>query len=199
MSIIVDLSYKTPRFFSTFQRLVIIISIISLVLDLVFIQISGSVEDSDKSENYWNIAMGFFSVFVYGIMVSIARAIIWLFLSKSKYYCGNCEIKLERSKLIENCNIEVSATSQSTKSVTTSSPSLGIANFGGRSGTVVGMSSSTSHVPVVLGRIKATFTCTSFECSAVNRWYYDSEVQVWNDVATGAVSNEILGKPILPK
>ena len=117
----------------------------------------------------------------------------------SDYNCGKCSLKLQPEEILKAVETKVQATSSSTKSITTSNPQISAGSIGGKRGSFVTMASSTSHVPVVLGRISATYLCPSESCCASNSWIFDTEVQSWTDDATGEVIHEITGSIALPK
>jgi len=128
--------------------------------------------------------------------IGLALIIYALVSPKFLWICSSCDIIIEQDTIKTSSTFSVISTSKSTKRITTTSPQIGVGRIGGSSGTIVGLGSSTSHVPTVLGRIMATHQCP--ECSSEHEWQFDTEVQVWTDATTGEISNDITGEIHLP-
>jgi hypothetical protein len=132
------------------------------------------------------------------ILLTCGLLLHYAFRMGKQWNCGGCHKGFEAQDLKGSSELIVKSTSASTKQITSANPQFGIGMLGGNKGALMTIGSTTSNVPTVLGRISATYQCKSIECSKINTWLFDTEVQVWSNAETGEASYDITGEIVLP-
>lgn len=123
---------------------------------------------------------------------------IWAY-PPNQWKCGHCLKKLREENLVTKSKLTVISTSNTTKQITTLNSQAGAGIHGSQTVSFTSTGSSTSHVPIVLGRISAIYQCKSRTCGKSNQWQFDSEVQVWIDRSTGGETHDVIGGVVLPQ
>jgi hypothetical protein len=109
--------------------------------------------------------------------------------------CSNCDTVVNTSAVVRTNSCKVLGVADSTRSIKSSNPVVGLTNTGGHMGVGIGAVQSTSHIPVKLGKVEFTVSCPF--CEAVFSWVENREVIQWTD-QEGQVSYDIPGVFELP-
>ena len=141
---------------------------------------------------YWGICLLLY-------LCSLATLFLMISEPMTQWNCGHCLKRLREESLITKSKLTVISTSNTTKQITTSNSQAGAGIHGSQTVSFTSTGSSTSHVPIVLGRISATYRCKSRNCGKSIQWQFDSEVQVWIDRSTGRETYDISHGVILPR
>jgi len=194
--IIVYLSASKTAFVEE-ERLGAIILSLAYILIWILIDSSEYGEGGDNSSSFFvDICFYPFFCFLGLFPILLVRLLI---NPSSDHSCGKCSLHMPSAEIFKGVKTKVLSTTSSTKAITTSNPQISAGSFGGKGASFVTMASTTSHVPVVLGRISANYTCPNESCGAVNEWTFNTEVQAWTNEENNEVTYEIIGSITLPK
>lgn len=135
-----------------------------------------------------------FGLIFYFVLLTILTTLEFR-IGGSIHYCHMCGSKIgKKMNFKNNPKIKVISTTQSSKAVTSISPGLALGSVGRKRAGGVTINSTTSHIPVVLGKVEARVSCPIATCKAINKWKFRTEVEVWTDTQDGSQSFKVVGK-----
>jgi hypothetical protein len=130
------------------------------------------------------------------ILSVLALASPRLFYSTPTIICNSCEHVQPLEEFLNLMEKELVGTTNSTKTVSSARPVVGATIGQGGPGLALGGYTSTSNVPIQLGRFQAIGVCP--ECENRGKCTFETEVQVWTDTE-GKETTEIVGDVQIPE
>ena len=118
------------------------------------------------------------------------------FYSEPTIICNSCDQVQPPEEFLNLMEKELVGTTNSTKTMSSARPVVGATIGQGGPGLALGGYTSTSNVPIQLGRFQAIGVCPG--CENRGKCTFETEVQIWTD-PEGRETTEIVGDVQIPE
>ena len=162
--------------------------LIALLWALVFFQ-------TLNEDDYASILLALWMVTTPALLI-LAVITPGLFYSAPMVECKRCGHSQTLDEFLNRMEKKMVGTTNSTKTVSSARPVVGATIGQGGPGLALGGYTSSSNVPVIIGRYQAIGICPN--CENKGKCVFETEVQIWKD-QEGEETTEIVGRIEIPE